>query len=391
MGLAARKCSRLGLSDAVVRDSAERRAVGIAAVRRRRYAAAGTVSGVVFQDFDGDGTRDAGDTATGVQTDTGFGGVHRDGVRTARCGGRHRDHGGRRQLLDRHLVGPGRHAPAHRVPRRQRGDGRPAPRGLPVLLRRPRQRHERAVRCRGRRERRLRRARAGGLRRQQRADHDGHPVRRAAQRAGGQRPARRRGQPVGGAGERPGQRRLPRPRRSGDVRRGGLGLGHWPSPDPRTPPTPPRTTSGSRSSARSGSAASTGSPTSSTRTPAPSTTPRPARWSPGWTSPTLGVDVGTVPTSAERGLGLPNALVRDPDAFTNAGKVGIGGIAVNEDGTTLYFVNLFDKDLYAVDISGGATPTTATRIPLGLECRPAAVGGEREPQPRLRRLRRHRG
>ena len=39
------------------------------------YAAAGTVTGSVFRDFDGDGTRDAGNTAAGVQTDIGFAGV----------------------------------------------------------------------------------------------------------------------------------------------------------------------------------------------------------------------------------------------------------------------------------------------------------------------------
>ncbi|WP_114423434.1 SdrD B-like domain-containing protein [Nocardioides houyundeii] len=95
---------------------------------------------------------------------------------------------------------------------------------------------------------------------------------------------------------------------------------------------------------------------------------------------TLGVDVGTVPSSADRGLGDPDALVRDANAFVNAGKVGIGGIAINEDATTLYFVNLFDRDLYAVDITNGATPTTATRIPLGLTAdqRPWAVTVNRD-------------
>ncbi len=39
------------------------------------YAAPGSVTGSVFQDFDGDGTRDAGNTAAGVQTDNGFAGV----------------------------------------------------------------------------------------------------------------------------------------------------------------------------------------------------------------------------------------------------------------------------------------------------------------------------
>ncbi|MDH2413348.1 SdrD B-like domain-containing protein [Nocardioides sp. CER19] len=95
---------------------------------------------------------------------------------------------------------------------------------------------------------------------------------------------------------------------------------------------------------------------------------------------TLGVDVGTVPTTAGRGLGPPDALVRDPNAFEQAGKVGIGGIAIDEEGTTLYFVNLFDRSLYALDITGGATPTSATRIPLNLTAgqRPWAVTVHRD-------------
>ena len=94
----------------------------------------------------------------------------------------------------------------------------------------------------------------------------------------------------------------------------------------------------------------------------------------------IGVDVGTVQTTLERGLGNPDAPTRDPDAYQQAGKVGIGGITVSEDGNTLFFVNLFDKDLYALDISGGNAPTSATRIPLhlGANQRPWAVAVHRD-------------
>ena len=40
------------------------------------HAAPGSVSGAVFRDFDGDGIRDAGNTAAGVQTDLPMAGVH---------------------------------------------------------------------------------------------------------------------------------------------------------------------------------------------------------------------------------------------------------------------------------------------------------------------------
>ena len=93
----------------------------------------------------------------------------------------------------------------------------------------------------------------------------------------------------------------------------------------------------------------------------------------------LSVDVGTISTN--RLLGAPNALVRDPDAFTQAGKVGIGGIAVSEDGSTLFFVNLFDKNLYSVNLpADGSKPTSATPIPLNLGAgqRPWAVAVHRD-------------
>ncbi len=92
-----------------------------------------------------------------------------------------------------------------------------------------------------------------------------------------------------------------------------------------------------------------------------------------------GVELGVIPVN--RGLGLPSASVRDPDAYTQAGKVGIGGIAVTEDGSTLFFVNLFDKNLYAVNLpADGSTPTSATRIPLnlGADQRPWAVAVHRD-------------
>jgi LPXTG-motif cell wall-anchored protein len=77
---------------------------------------------------------------------------------------------------------------------------------------------------------------------------------------------------------------------------------------------------------------------------------------------TLGVDVGTIDAGA-RGLGAPTAPSRDPEAYAKAGKAGIGGIAMSSDNKLLYFVNLFDKKLYAVDV---ATKTLADSYDLGL-------------------------
>ncbi len=94
----------------------------------------------------------------------------------------------------------------------------------------------------------------------------------------------------------------------------------------------------------------------------------------------IGVNVGTVPSNAERLIGNPDTPTRDVDAYQKAGEVGIGGIATSEDGNALFFINLFDKNLYALDSTGGTAPTTATEVPLGLDDdqRPWAVAVHRD-------------
>ncbi|HEY5878808.1 MAG TPA: DUF5979 domain-containing protein, partial [Nakamurella sp.] len=94
----------------------------------------------------------------------------------------------------------------------------------------------------------------------------------------------------------------------------------------------------------------------------------------------IGVDVGTVPSNAERLIGNPDAPTRDVDAYQRAGEVGIGGITTSEDGNALFFINLYDKNLYALDSTGGTAPTTATEVPLGLDDdqRPWAVAVHRD-------------
>jgi len=91
---------------------------------------------------------------------------------------------------------------------------------------------------------------------------------------------------------------------------------------------------------------------------------------------TLGVDLGTAQSNGDRGLAGPQDPSRDPDAFAKAGKIGFGGAAISADGTTLYFVNLNDKRLYALDISDPSrTPTLKGSWSLGLTVgqRPWAV------------------
>jgi SdrD B-like domain len=90
------------------------------------------------------------------------------------------------------------------------------------------------------------------------------------------------------------------------------------------------------------------------------------------------VDVGTAATDAARGITTPAAPARDLDAYQKAGEIGIGAIAISADQKTLYFVNLFDRNLYSIDISdpvAAATSPIIKKISLGLGAgqRPWAV------------------
>jgi hypothetical protein len=80
----------------------------------------------------------------------------------------------------------------------------------------------------------------------------------------------------------------------------------------------------------------------------------------------LNINVGTAQTNAARGLTASNASAYDVDGFAKAGKIGIGGMALSADGSTLYFVNLFDKSLYAIDITNLSSPSVISITSLGL-------------------------
>jgi hypothetical protein len=77
----------------------------------------------------------------------------------------------------------------------------------------------------------------------------------------------------------------------------------------------------------------------------------------------LSINIGqaSVPTNVARGLTTKAAQSLDAAVFDLIGKVGFGDIDISEDEKTLYFVNLFDKKLYAIDI---ATKTIVSGFPL---------------------------
>lgn len=96
----------------------------------------------------------------------------------------------------------------------------------------------------------------------------------------------------------------------------------------------------------------------------------------------LGINVGTIPSNADRGL--PSDLTKpsyDTEAFSKIGKVGIGGLEVSEDGQSLWLVNMFDKKLYRINISAyntnGTLPTAANVTSFAIPNPGCPVGSAR--------------
>jgi hypothetical protein len=102
-----------------------------------------------------------------------------------------------------------------------------------------------------------------------------------------------------------------------------------------------------------------------------------------WDLTTLGINFGTVGDNVSRNL---NNTLPDPSADTTgwygAGRRGIGDIDISEDGNFLYFVNLFDKKLYKLDITAYNTsntaPTSADWIAYSIP-NPGCSGGSLRP------------
>lgn len=97
----------------------------------------------------------------------------------------------------------------------------------------------------------------------------------------------------------------------------------------------------------------------------------------------LGINIGTIASNSTRGLQADKTQPsRDTDAFAKIGKVGMGDLDISEDGNTLWFVNMFDKKLYSVDITqfnqDGTTKPTATNV-TSFTIPATCTGGEYRP------------
>ncbi len=92
----------------------------------------------------------------------------------------------------------------------------------------------------------------------------------------------------------------------------------------------------------------------------------------------IGINVGSYPSNSERGLtadiNLPN---NDTQAFDEVGKKGIGGMCMAEDGSKMYLVNITEKTLHSINITG-ATPTSSDVQSFTIP-NPNCSGGEFRP------------
>ncbi|OQX13716.1 MAG: hypothetical protein BWK73_11400 [Thiothrix lacustris] len=82
-----------------------------------------------------------------------------------------------------------------------------------------------------------------------------------------------------------------------------------------------------------------------------------------------GIDVGSVGSNSDRNLsGDPYAPSHDPTVFDKVGKEGLGDIELSDDGNTLYVSNLYSRKIINIDLTAyntsGTIPTTATEISL---------------------------
>ncbi|UOG90827.1 MAG: right-handed parallel beta-helix repeat-containing protein [Candidatus Thiothrix sulfatifontis] len=82
-----------------------------------------------------------------------------------------------------------------------------------------------------------------------------------------------------------------------------------------------------------------------------------------------GIDVGSIGSNSDRNLpGDPYSPSHDPTMFDKVGKEGLGDIELSDDGNTLYVSNLYSRKIIKVDLTAynanGTVPTTASEISL---------------------------
>ena len=93
-------------------------------------------------------------------------------------------------------------------------------------------------------------------------------------------------------------------------------------------------------------------------------------------------DFGTIPARSDLGTSPTASNNRDVEAFSRVGTIGMGDLEIAVDGNTLYTVNLFDKSLYQIDISGydGTAATLPSQANVSIDALPnPCINGEIRP------------
>ena len=88
-------------------------------------------------------------------------------------------------------------------------------------------------------------------------------------------------------------------------------------------------------------------------------------------------NAGTIATNSVRGLAAPSVQNADPTAFSLVGAVGLGDMDISDDEKYLYVTNLADKKIYVIDITAQSI-VTSVAVPdpgcTGGLARPFALG-----------------
>jgi hypothetical protein len=88
---------------------------------------------------------------------------------------------------------------------------------------------------------------------------------------------------------------------------------------------------------------------------------------------TLGLNFGSIGSDFARGLSNSNTPTRDSTAVPRIAKIGIGGIDLSDDDSTLFVVNLFERKLHVIRV---ATKTLLYSLDMP---NPACTGGTYRP------------
>jgi len=100
---------------------------------------------------------------------------------------------------------------------------------------------------------------------------------------------------------------------------------------------------------------------------------------------TLGIDVGqgVIPDNVTRGMGASKtARNTDAQSYAYIGKAGIGNMDLSDDGNILYFVNLFDRKVYTINLTNyfaNGTMPTALDVNNIVIPDPGCTGGDFRP------------